>query len=217
MNKTAVVVIVLLVIGLVAAVIAFRPPTPTPTASGTSPTPSSPVQSTPAPAMQPETVIKPDKTYSAVLTTSVGEIAIDLDIKNTPVTANNFVYLAQKHFYDGTVFHRVLKGFMIQGGDPQGDGTGGPGYQFADEPITGEYTRGTVAMANSGPDTNGSQFFIMHADYDLPKNYVIFGRVTTGLDTVDKIAAAPVQPNAANEPSSPVTPVSVSSVTIREK
>ena len=122
-----------------------------------------------------------------------------------------------KSFYNNVVFHRVIKGFMIQGGDPTGTGTGGPGYQFADEPFTGEYTRGTVAMANSGPNTNGSQFFIMHADYPLPKNYVIFGQVAKGLDVVDKIAAAPVEMSSSGEQSKPVNPVKVNSVEIIEK
>ena len=100
-----------------------------------------------------------------------------------------------------------MDGFMIQGGDPNGDGTGDPGYQFNDEPVTKDYTRGIVAYANSGANTNGSQFFIMHADYPLPKNYVIFGEVTSGMDTVDKIAAAPVIANQYGEESTPVTPV----------
>src|SRR3989344_9153658 len=113
------------------------------------------------------------------LKTTEGDIVIELK-NDTPKTSQNFFDLAQKSFYNNVVFHRVIKGFMIQGGDPTGTGTGGPGYQFADEPFTGEYTRGTVAMANSGPNTNGSQFFIMHADYSLPKNYVIFGHVISG-------------------------------------
>ena len=106
----------------------------------------------------------------------------------------NFVTLAEKGFYDGVIFHRVIKGFMIQGGDPTGTGSGGPGYQFADElnPLTSSYkrgyARGTLAMANAGPDTNGSQFFIMHADYPLPHAYTIFGRVTAGMEVVDAIA-----------------------------
>jgi cyclophilin family peptidyl-prolyl cis-trans isomerase len=104
---------------------------------------------------------------------------------------------------------------MIQGGDPEGTGMGGPGYRFPDEAFEGKYERGTVAMANAGPNTNGSQFFIMHADYALPPNYVIFGKVTEGLEVIDKIAAAPTKPGG--EGSSPVTPVTVTSVTIAEK
>lgn len=157
------------------------------------------------------------KSYTAILHTDKGDITIALNAKDTPKTAENFVTLSRKNFYDGTVFHRVIAGFMIQGGDPKGDGTGGPGYKFADEPFSGEYTRGTVAMANSGPNTNGSQFFIMHADTALPKNYVIFGNVTKGLDVVDTIATAPVMMSPSGENSQPVTPVNVTSVEILEK
>jgi len=165
----------------------------------------------------PETIIDQSKTYIVILRTTAGDITIALNAKATPVTANNFVWLAKKNFYDNTIFHRVIKGFMIQGGDPKGDGAGGPGYQFKDEPFTGEYVRGTVAMANAGPNTNGSQFFIMHADYPLPKNYVIFGQVAKGLDVVDKIAAAPVEMSSSGEQSKPVNPVKVNSVEIIEK
>lgn len=155
--------------------------------------------------------------FTATVQTTEGSIVIALNKEQTPKTVENFVTLAKKGFYNNTIFHRVIKGFMIQGGDPKGDGTGGPGYTFADEPFTGEYTRGTIAMANAGPNTNGSQFFIMHADYPLPKNYVIFGRVTSGMDTVDKIANAPVTPNRySGEPSTPVNPVKVLSITISE-
>jgi cyclophilin family peptidyl-prolyl cis-trans isomerase len=170
-------------------------------------------EKTQAPAMEIDT----NKSYTAVLNTSEGPIRIALNDDQTPVTVNNFVSLARKGFYDGTIFHRVIDGFMIQGGDPKGDGTGGPGYRFADEDFEGEYTRGTVAMANAGPDTNGSQFFIMHEDYDLPKNYVIFGYVAEGMETVDAIATAPVKRSASGENSSPVTPVKVETVEIIEQ
>jgi cyclophilin family peptidyl-prolyl cis-trans isomerase len=128
----------------------------------------------------------------------------------------NFITLAKAGYYDGLIFHRVIKGFMIQGGDPTGTGAGGPGYKFADEPFDGEYTRGTVAMANAGPNTNGSQFFIMHADVPLPKNYVIFGHVTKGLDVVDAIATAKVTMSNSGEESKPVTPVAVKTATVEE-
>ncbi len=170
-------------------------------------------EKTQAPAMEIDT----NKSYTAVLNTSEGPIRIALNDDQTPVTVNNFVSLARKGFYDGTIFHRVIDGFMIQGGDPKGDGTGGPGYRFADEDFEGEYTRGTVAMANAGPDTNGSQFFIMHEDYDLPKNYVIFGYVAEGMETVDAIATAPVKRSPSGENSSPVTPVKVETVEIIEQ
>ena len=161
---------------------------------------------------QPSMVIDQNKNYAVVLKTDAGNIKIALNAKGTPITANNFYYLAQNNFYNGTIFHRAIKGFMIQGGDPNGNGTGGPGYKFDDEPFVGEYVRGAVAMANSGPNTNGSQFFIMHTDYPLPKNYVIFGRVVEGMDVVDAIATAPVEKNAMGELSKPVSPVKISSV-----
>ena len=128
--------------------------------------------------------------------TNKGEITIELFADDAPRTVENFITLAKKSFYNGVIFHRVISGFMIQGGDPTGTGAGGPGYKFADElnPQTESYqagyVRGTVAMANSGPNTNGSQFFIMHKDYPLPHSYSIFGKVTAGLEVVDAIAAS---------------------------
>ena len=157
------------------------------------------------------------KKLTAVLHSEKGDITIELAAKNTPITVNNFVTLAKKGFYNKTIFHRIIKGFMIQGGDPKGDGTGGPGYKFDDEPFTGEYVRGTIAMANAGPNTNGSQFFIMHSDNPLPKNYVIFGKVTSGMEVVDKIAESPVQPSSSGEMSTPVTPVKILTIDIKEK
>lgn len=165
----------------------------------------------------PITLIEENKTYTAVMETTAGTMEILLNTKATPITANNFVFLAKKHFYDNVIFHRAIKGFMIQGGDPTGTGAGGPGYRFNDEPFTGEYTKGTIAMANSGANTNGSQFFIMHSDYPLPPNYVIFGKVTKGLDVVDKIAEAPVTTSETGELSKPVSPVKILSVEIIEK
>lgn len=150
----------------------------------------------------------------AILHTSLGDITIELHIEDTPRTAQNFIDLAKKNFYDNTIFHRAIEGFMIQGGDPKGDGTGGPGYRFDDEPFTGEYVRGAVAMANAGPNTNGSQFFIMHADYPLPKNYVIFGQVIKGFDVVDKIATGEVEYSMSGELSKPVTPAVVERVEV---
>lgn len=163
----------------------------------------------------PEMIIDQNKSYTAILHTEAGDIEINLATKTTPITANNFIYLAKKNFYDNVIFHRIIPGFMIQGGDPTGTGAGGPGYEFDDEPFTGEYTRGTVAMANAGPDTNGSQFFIMHADYPLPKDYVIFGQVVKGLEVVDKIATAPTV--QSGEKSRPVNPIKIQSIEILEK
>ncbi len=157
-----------------------------------------------------------NKKYQATLNTSEGKIVIKFNEVQTPKTVENFVTLAKKGFYNNTIFHRVIKGFMIQGGDPEGTGRGGPGYKFDDEPFTGEYTRGTVAMANSGPNTNGSQFFIMHADYQLPKNYVIFGKVVEGLDVVDKIANTKVTLSESGENSTPLVPIKILDVTVTE-
>lgn len=155
------------------------------------------------------------QTHYATLDTDHGLIKIQLFTERVPLAANNFAFLAKEGFYDGLTFHRVIDGFMIQGGDPAGDGTGGPGYTFADEDFTGNYERGIVAYANSGPNTNGSQFFIMQQDnLELPKKYVIFGKVVEGMDTVDKIAQAEVQPNTAGELSKPVEPVKIHTATL---
>jgi len=124
----------------------------------------------------------------AIIQTNKGIIEIEI-YPETPITSSNFLILAANGFYDGLTFHRIEPGFVIQGGDPLGNGMGGPGYQFQDEPVTLDYKKGIVAMANSGPDTNGSQFFIMLEDNpELPKNYTIFGNVIAGMEVVSKIA-----------------------------
>ena len=134
--------------------------------------------------------------HKVTIETSKGNIVFETYDADAPKTVENFIKLAEKGFYNGLIFHRVIPGFMIQGGDPTGTGTGGPGYKFADEldPNTvsykAGYVRGTVAMANAGPNTNGSQFFIMQKDNPLPHSYSIFGKVISGLDVVDAIAAA---------------------------
>jgi cyclophilin family peptidyl-prolyl cis-trans isomerase len=158
----------------------------------------------------------------AVIATELGDIELDLFTESAPKAAANFAKLAKDGFYDDVIFHRVIPNFMIQGGDGQFGkkasldrgrvGTGGPGYRFDDEPFTGSYARGTLAMANAGPNTNGSQFFIMHADYPLPKNYTIFGQVTKGLDIVDRIATAP-----RNSRDLPDEPVAMKTVTIQDE
>lgn len=126
----------------------------------------------------------------ARIVTNKGEIVIEFYPDTAPIAVSNFIALAEAGFYDSVIFHRVIKGFMIQGGDPTGTGRGGPGYQFKDELNDDRtYTRGTVAMANAGANTNGSQFFVMHADYPLPHDYTIFGNVVSGMDVVDAIAA----------------------------
>jgi len=124
----------------------------------------------------------------AILDTAKGIIEIDLYADKAPKTVSNFIYLANQGFYNGLTFHRVVPDFVIQGGDPSGDGTGGPGYNFPDEQVQGAYLAGSVAMANSGPNTNGSQFFICLENLpDLPKQYNLFGQVTSGMDVVKQI------------------------------
>ncbi|HXL36175.1 MAG TPA: peptidylprolyl isomerase [Ktedonobacteraceae bacterium] len=137
----------------------------------------------------PPNIIDKSKYYCAGINTNRGLIVLELDPQYAPNTVNNFVYLADAQFYDGMVFHRVVPGFIIQTGDPTGSGTGGPGYKFSDEPVKGKYTKGCVAMANSGPNTNGSQFFICTGDdtAKLQKSYNLFGRVVLGLDVAQKI------------------------------
>jgi cyclophilin family peptidyl-prolyl cis-trans isomerase len=157
----------------------------------------------------PAMTVDPSKKYTATITTSAGTMTAELYASEVPQTVNNFVFLANDHFYDGVIFHRVIKGFMIQGGDPTGTGRGGPGYRFNDEPVRRQYVRGTLAMANSGPNTNGSQFFVMHKDYRLPPNYTIFGKLTAGEEVVDAIATAKTGPDDR-----PASPVQIQGITI---
>lgn len=169
-------------------------------------------------AAPPLMTIDPEKSYTAVIITNKGDMELNLLAAEAPVTVNNFIFLAREGFYNGVIFHRIIRDFMVQTGDPVGNGTGGPGYRFADEPVTRGYTRGIVAMANAGPNTNGSQFFIVHAsDAGLPPNYTIFGEVTEGIDTLDAIANTPVGPNARGELSSPLEIVRIESIEIRER
>lgn len=176
-------------------------------------TPMTQTQTTPAPVGSMVT-----------LKTNMGDITLKLHSADAPKTVENFVTLSRSGFYNGVKFHRVIKGFMIQGGDPLSKddtqaarwGTGGPGYQFADEinPTSAlyqkGYKRGVLAMANAGPNTNGSQFFIMHADYPLPPAYTIFGEVVSGIEVVDKIANSPT--GAGDRP---VTPMVINSVVVQ--
>jgi cyclophilin family peptidyl-prolyl cis-trans isomerase len=161
---------------------------------------------------------------SATIATELGDIEVDLFSQAAPKAAKNFVDLAKKGFYDDVIFHRVIPGFVAQAGDGEHGkksslnggrvGTGGPGYKFEDEPIKGDYVRGALAMANAGPNTNGSQFFICVADLSgrLPKNYTIFGQVTKGMDVVDQIVGAP-----RNSHDLPDAPVAMTKVTITEE
>jgi len=168
----------------------------------------------------PPMTIDQNKQYTATIKTNYGDIEVQLFPKDAPVTVNNFVFLDRQGFYNGVKFHRVVKGFVIQGGDPTGTGAGGPGYRFADEKISKDYVAGTLAMANAGADTNGSQFFITLADLSgrLPKNYTIFGQVTAGLDVVKNIGNVPVKAKVPGaEVSSPTVDVHIDSITIQEK
>jgi cyclophilin family peptidyl-prolyl cis-trans isomerase len=161
----------------------------------------------------PGMCIDPAKTYTATMVTSKGTMEIALDAKAAPKTVNNFVFLARYHFYDGLTFHRVVPNFVIQGGDPKGNGSGGPGYQFADElPSAGQYKVGSLAMANSGADTNGSQFFVITGSQgvSLPPKYSLFGQVTTGIDVAHAIEAL----GTGDGP--PSQTVTIQSVTIKE-
>jgi len=161
----------------------------------------------------PPMVIDPAKRYTAEMVTSKGTMTIALDPIAAPATVNNFVFLARWHYYDGIVFHRIIPGFMLQGGDPEGSGRGGPGYRFNDElPAPGRYEIGSLAMANAGPNTNGSQFFIVSgpSGVGLPPSYSLFGKVVGGLDVVKAIEAVGSQSGAPSEP------VTIESVTVTE-
>jgi peptidylprolyl isomerase len=162
---------------------------------------------------EPEMGIDPSRRYTAVMETSKGSMTIALDPIAAPRTVNSFVFLARNGYYDGVVFHRIIPGFVVQGGDPTGTGRGGPGYKFADElPPPGRYEVGSLAMANSGPDTNGSQFFIISGPdgVRLPPSYSLFGKVVSGLDTVTALDAVGT---GGGQPKEPVT---IESVTITE-
>ena len=167
----------------------------------------------------PPLTIDPSKTYTATITTDLGPFTIQLDPKQAPKAVNNFVFLAQHHFYDCVVFHRVIKTFMDQTGDPTGTGDGGPGYQFADElpkTATPQYPIGSVAMANSGPNTNGSQFFVVTGPEgeDLAPSYSLFGKVISGMSVVDAINAGGSA--ASSSTGTPVTLHRMISVSVNE-
>jgi len=204
-------------------------PVPTPTLTQ-NPTPVPTPTRTTAPTPEPEKgrtainydspppmTIDQNKSYVATMETNKGTIAFELFADEAPMTVNNFVFLAREGYYSGVIFHRVLQNFMVQSGDPMGTGTGGPGYKFNDEPVTRDYLPGTLAMANAGPNTNGSQFFIVQGQTaNLPPAYTIFGIVTDGLDVVDAIAATPVGASGSGERSKPLEELVINSVVIEE-
>ena len=165
----------------------------------------------------PEMNIDTNMNYEGVITTTMGTMTVEFFTSDAPVTVNNFINLAKDGYYNDIIFHRVISGFMIQGGDPSGTGHGDmgkyPGYKFEDELDNQRpYEKGILAMANAGPNTNGSQFFIMHVDYPLPYQYTIFGKVTDGFDVIDKIASV-----ETGEGDRPVSDVVIESVEIKEK
>ena len=183
--------------------------TPCPQADGASPR-------TTKFAKPPPMCIDPGRSYTAEIETNMGTIAVTLDAKAAPLTVNNFVVLARYHYFDGISFHRIVPGFVIQGGDPELSGRGGPGYTFQDElPQPGQYKIGSLAMANSGANTNGSQFFIISGDQGvtLPPQYSLFGQVAGGLDVVQKIDAVGAPNSQDGRPTAVVT---MESVTIKE-
>ena len=148
----------------------------------------------------PQMQIETNRTYHVVIKTNKGDIQLELNPAEAPMTVNNFVALARDGYYDGVTFHRVVPRFVIQGGDPTGTGSGGPGYKFQDEPVKRPYKAGTVAMANAGPNTNGSQFFICLEDQPgLPPNYTIFGDTVTGMDVVRNIRVGDVMQSVTVE------------------
>jgi cyclophilin family peptidyl-prolyl cis-trans isomerase len=161
----------------------------------------------------PPMFIDPEKRYTAEMVTNKGTLVISLDPAAAPKTVNSFVFLARYHYYDGVIFHRIIPGFVLQGGDPTGNGTGGPGYKFDDElPKPGRYELGSLAMANAGPNTNGSQFFVISgpSGIRLPPQYSLFGKVVSGLDVVATIDALGTQSGTPKEK------VTIESVTITE-
>jgi cyclophilin family peptidyl-prolyl cis-trans isomerase len=166
----------------------------------------------------PDLQIDPAKRYTGTLETNKGSFDVEFYPDDAPQTVNNFIFLAKAGYYDGTPFHRIIAGFVIQGGDPTGTGRGGPGYRFNDEPIKRNYELGTLAMANAGPNTNGSQFFVITgpSGQQLPKSYTIFGKVTSGLDVVDTINKTPTKAGPSGERSTPTEPIILQKVTITE-
>ncbi len=181
--------------------------TPAPAADGSS------ERQTKFPAPMPMT-IDPEKSYQATISTSLGDMVAYLHPSKAPKTVNNFVNLARYHYYDGLIFHRVINGFMIQGGCPEGSGRGGPGYRFEDElPQRGQYEIGSLAMANAGPNTNGSQFFIVSgpSGVGLPPSYSLFGKLISGLEVLEEIQK--VQTDRSDRPG---TDVVFNSITIEE-
>ena len=205
---------------------ASTPPATTatpPAGKGGCKTVDEPAPKTGAKAKKPSKTLSKSKTYTAEFETSCGDFTMTLDVKNAPKTASSFASLVEQGFYDGLTFHRISPGFVIQGGDPEGTGQGGPGYSVVETPPSDtEYTRGTVAMAKTAseePGTSGSQFFVVTAEdasqapFSLPPDYAVVGKVTKGLDTIQRIGVIPSDPNTEK----PQQPVVIESVKLTEK
>jgi cyclophilin family peptidyl-prolyl cis-trans isomerase len=227
MRKFSILLLVLVALLVVGCSSTTDMPTPTP-ALTPAPTPVLTPTPTPTPTegktMQwpnpPPMTIDQNKQYAATIKTNYGDIVVQLFPKDAPLTVNNFVFLSRQGFYDGVKFHRVVNGFVIQSGDPTGTGAGNPGYKFADEVVTRDYIAGTLAMANSGANTNGSQFFITLGNLTgrLQKDYTIFGLVSGGFDVVQNIGNVPVKANPrTGELSLPTVDVYINSISIEEK
>ena len=207
--------VALLALAAVVTVAACATPQPTPTPTRPAATAAKPGAQGPATMKQypapPEMTLDQKKTYTATIVTTKGNMTAELFVKDAPNTANNFVFLARDGYYTNIKFHRIIAGFMVQTGDPTGTGAGGPGYRFKDEPVTRKYLKGTLAMANAGPNTNGSQFFIISGPDGcrLPPQYSLFGQVVKGLDVIEKMQN--VQTGMGDRPT---TDVVINSVTI---
>lgn len=211
--------IIVIAIAVLAGIYYIFNLSPLPSVGQTSETPLSTTQATESPSTSPTPQsANKNRMHTITLTTSMGTIAFETYDADAPKTVQNFITLAQKGFYSNLIFHRVIKGFMIQGGDPNGNGTGGPGYAFEDElnPAAESYKqgyiKGMVAMANAGPNTNGSQFFIMLENTPLPHNYTIFGKVISGQNVVDAIGKTQTNSN-----DKPLTDVVIKSVSVEVK
>ena len=169
-------------------------------------------------ASAPSLILDPTKRYFATISTGQGDMVLELFAAETPRTVNNFVFLAREGFYEEGCFHRVIKDFMIQGGCPEGSGRGGPGYRFQDETVSRPYVKGTLAMANAGPNTNGSQFFIVHGqNVGLPPNYTIFGMLVEGEEVLDTLANSAVTSGSSGERSTPTERLGIQNIEIHER
>jgi cyclophilin family peptidyl-prolyl cis-trans isomerase len=209
----------LLFLLLLAAIVTIFPACPSETPPPGGETPSPPPEGGMQWSSPPLMTIDPSKEYQATIKTNFGDIVVQLFPKDAPLAVNNFVFLSRQGFYDGVKFYKVVKDFIIHTGDPTGTGNGGPGYTFADEPVTRDYVAGTLAMEINGPNTNGSRFFItlVNLSGTLPKIYTIFGQVISGFDVVQKIGDVPVKASETGGLSLPAVDVHIDTIIIEKK